>query len=212
MFGCCCFAAGNIMMISVALWSSSIEIMGIGTRDLMHWLSGLIALPCVFIQVSRSFVRLGLCYVLAKLIWMCRFLWVWLVLFWWVCGWVSHHGGDAYFDSAVMLLFLLIGRYLDFRARRKARGQHPIYWRWWQGRRLLYKRMVVKICSYSRFKRGNGSSGSYGGSVFLLIPKWLPVCRILIRHLWRETMPEWSGSGMLFMRERPIFHAPWIWY
>ncbi len=121
--GVAAFAAGNIMMISVALWSSSIEVMGIGTRDLMHWLSGLIALPAVYFAGQPFFrsawsvlkhgktnmdvpISLGVIGAVLVSLWQ-----------------VMHHGEDAYFDSAVMLLFfLLIGRYLDFRARRKARG------------------------------------------------------------------------------------------
>jgi len=121
--GVAAFAAGNIMMISVALWSSTIEVMGIGTRDLMHWLSGLIAMPAVYYAGQPFFrsawsvlkhgktnmdvpISLGVIGAVLVSLWQ-----------------VLHHGEDAYFDSAVMLLFfLLIGRYLDFRARRKARG------------------------------------------------------------------------------------------
>ncbi|HRK98175.1 MAG TPA: heavy metal translocating P-type ATPase [Alphaproteobacteria bacterium] len=121
--GVAAFAAGNIMMISVALWSSSIEIMGIGTRDLMHWLSGLIALPCVFyagqpfFRSAWSVLRFGKTNMDVPI--SLGVIGAVLVSLWQV----SHHGEDAYFDSAVMLLFfLLIGRYLDFRARRKARG------------------------------------------------------------------------------------------
>jgi len=121
--GVAAFAAGNIMMISVALWSSTIEVMGIGTRDLMHWISALIAIPSVYYAGQPFFrsawsvlkqghanmdvpISLGVIGAVLVSLWQ-----------------MATHGEDAYFDSAVMLLFfLLIGRYLDFRARRKARG------------------------------------------------------------------------------------------
>lgn len=121
--GVAAFAAGNIMMVSVALWASSLEIMGVGTRDLMHWISALIALPAVYFSGQPFFrsawsvlksgktnmdvpISLGVLGAVLVSLWQ-----------------TAHHQEDAYFDSAVMLLFfLLIGRYLDFRARRKARG------------------------------------------------------------------------------------------
>ncbi|MCB1558291.1 MAG: cadmium-translocating P-type ATPase [Alphaproteobacteria bacterium] len=121
--GVAAFAMGNIMMISVALWSSSLEVMGIGTRDLMHWISGLIAIPSVyyagqpFFRSAWSVLKQGKANMDVPI--SLGVLGAVLVSIWQV----ATHGEDAYFDSAVMLLFfLLIGRYLDFRARRKARG------------------------------------------------------------------------------------------
>jgi Cu2+-exporting ATPase len=116
------FAMGNIMLISVALWSSEQSIMGIATRDLLHWLSAMIALPTIA-YAGRPFFASALA-VLRKghtnmdvpislaLILACA-----MSLFETI-----NHGEHAYFDSAVMLLFfLLIGRWLDARARGKAR-------------------------------------------------------------------------------------------
>ncbi len=116
------FAMGNIMLISVALWSSDQSIMGIATRDLMHWLSAVIALPTIayagrpFFASAMAVLRKGhtnmdvpisLALVLACAMSLFETL---------------NHGEHAYFDSAVMLLFfLLIGRWLDARARGKAR-------------------------------------------------------------------------------------------
>lgn len=117
------FASGNLMMLSFSLWSTSSEVMGIATRDLLHWVSAAIAIPSVAyagqpyfrsawnvlqkgktnMDVPISLGVLGAC----------------LVSLWQI----FHHGEHAYFDSAVMLLFfLLIGKYLDFQARRKARS------------------------------------------------------------------------------------------
>ncbi len=114
------FAMGNIMLLSVALWSSSQQVMGVATRDLMHWISALIALPTMiyagqpFFQSAWAVLRHGrtnmdvpisLALLLASL----------MSLFETIRG-----GEHAYFDSAVMLLFfLLIGRWLDARARGK---------------------------------------------------------------------------------------------
>jgi Cu2+-exporting ATPase len=117
------FASGNLMMLSFSLWSTTSEVMGVATRDLLHWVSAVIAIPSVAyagqpyfrsawnvlkkgktnMDVPISLGILGACFVS---------LWQ-----------IFHHGEHAYFDSAVMLLFfLLIGKYLDFQARRKARS------------------------------------------------------------------------------------------
>ena len=41
------FAMGNLMLISVGLWSADSEAMGVATRDLFHWISAIIALPTI---------------------------------------------------------------------------------------------------------------------------------------------------------------------
>jgi len=49
--GCCVvspvsgFAAMNVMLLSVSVWSGNITDITPETRDLFHWLSALIALP-----------------------------------------------------------------------------------------------------------------------------------------------------------------------
>lgn len=117
------FAMGNIMLLSVVLWSSNDMVMGMATRELMHWLSAMIALPAVayagrpFFRSAWSVLKHGrtnmdvpisLGLILACLISVFETL---------------HAREHAYFDSAVMLMFfLLIGRWLDMRAREKARA------------------------------------------------------------------------------------------
>src|SRR3954454_20409726 len=41
------FASGNIMLLSVAVWAGNVGEMGSATRDLLHWVSALIALPAI---------------------------------------------------------------------------------------------------------------------------------------------------------------------
>ena len=41
------FALGNIMLLSVGVWSSSGEEMGYATREFFHWISALIAIPTI---------------------------------------------------------------------------------------------------------------------------------------------------------------------
>ncbi|HEU5046455.1 MAG TPA: heavy metal translocating P-type ATPase [Rickettsiales bacterium] len=117
------FAAGNIMLFSFALWSTSRDAMGPATSDLIHWISAMIALPAVAysgrpyfasaLKALRSFhtnmdVPISLAVLLAA----------GMSLFETV-----RRGPYVYFDSSVMLLFLLlVGRYLDKRARGKARA------------------------------------------------------------------------------------------
>ncbi len=117
------FAAMNVMLLSVSVWSGNVTDMTPETRDFFHWLSALIALPaaayagrpfflsaCAAIRARRVNmdvpISLGVCLALGMS----------------VVETIAH-AEHAYFDSAVMLLFfLLCGRYLDHAMRRKTRA------------------------------------------------------------------------------------------
>lgn len=112
------FAAMNIMLLSISVWSGNVTDITDETRDLFHWISALIALPAVanagrpFFRSAFSAVRhgrlnmdvpisIGVCLAVA------------LSLVQTIQS--QHH---AYFESATMLLFfLLVGRYLDHNMR-----------------------------------------------------------------------------------------------
>jgi Cu2+-exporting ATPase len=117
------FGAGNLMLLSVGLWLSDVSQMGFYTRFLFHLFSALIAIP-VAIYSARIFVvsafnaikrgqanmdlPISLAIILACIV---SYLNTWQGL------------NYVYFDSAVMLIFfLLIGRYLDFLAKKKAQN------------------------------------------------------------------------------------------
>lgn len=111
------FAAANVMLLSVSVWSGATG----ATRDLFHWLSALIAMPAVayagqpfFSSAwqalrSRSLnmdVPISLAVILATGISLFE---------------TAHHGEHAFFDAALTLLFfLLIGRTLDRLMRERA--------------------------------------------------------------------------------------------
>jgi Cu2+-exporting ATPase len=113
------FAAGNIMLLSVSVWSGADQ----ATRDIFHWLSALIAIPAVayagrlFFRSAWRALRVGktnmdvpisIGLVLATA----------LSLFETISS-----GPHAYFDAAVTLLFfLLAGRALDHLMRERARS------------------------------------------------------------------------------------------
>lgn len=113
------FSMMNIMLLSVAVWSGATE----ATRDLFHLISALIAIPTVAFSGRPFFVSalgalragrlnmdgpIALALVLTVLISLYETL---------------HSGHHAYFEAVVMLcFFLLIGRYLDYRARALARS------------------------------------------------------------------------------------------
>ncbi len=113
------FAAMNVMLLSVAVWSGATD----ATRDMFHWISAAIALPAIgfagqpfFAGAWRALsagklamdVPIALAIVLA------------LATSLWETALSGHH---AYFDAALTLcFFLLAGRYLEFRTRAAARS------------------------------------------------------------------------------------------
>jgi Cu2+-exporting ATPase len=117
------FAAGNVMLFSISVWAGHSQGMGEFTRSLMHWLSALVALPAIayaarpFFQSALKALKSGrtnmdvpisLAVILASTMSLVETIRM------------SEH---VYFDSAISLVFfLLIGRYLDSRARGRARS------------------------------------------------------------------------------------------
>ena len=112
------FAAGNIMLLSVSVWSGAED----STRDLFHWLSALIALPAlafagrIFFRSAWNVLRHGRMNMDVPIA-------IGVSLAYGMSLYETiNHGAHAYFDAAVMLLFfLLIGRTLDHVMRERAR-------------------------------------------------------------------------------------------
>jgi len=112
------FATGNIMLLSVAVWSGA----DAGARDLFHGLSALIALPAlvysgrIFFRSAAQALRRGRTNMdvpisIGVLLAFAMSLYETL-----------NRGQHAYFEASVMLLFfLLIGRTLEHLIREKAR-------------------------------------------------------------------------------------------
>lgn len=117
------FAAGNVMLLSISIWAGHVEGMGEATRTLFHWFSALIALPAI-VYAGRPFFASALSALRSGTTNMDVPISLALVLASGMSLFETFRGGEhAYFDSAVTLLFfLLIGRYLDHRARGKARS------------------------------------------------------------------------------------------
>ncbi|MEJ2123775.1 MAG: heavy metal translocating P-type ATPase [Alphaproteobacteria bacterium] len=117
------FAAMNIMLFSVSVWSGSGDSMSNETRSLFHWLSAIIAFPAIIYAGQPFFhsawralrvfhlnmdVPISLAILLAT----------GMSLFQTIIG-----TDKVYFDAATMLLFfLLFGRFLDQRMRTRAKG------------------------------------------------------------------------------------------
>jgi Cu2+-exporting ATPase len=97
--------------------------MGEATRGLLHWFSALIALPAV-VYAGRPFFASAWAALRHGRTNMDVPISIGIVLACAMSLFETVRGGEhAYFDSAVMLLFfLLVGRYLDRRARGRARG------------------------------------------------------------------------------------------
>ena len=117
------FAAMNIMLLSVSVWSGNASDIGPETRDLFHWLSALIALPAAA-YAGRPFFKSALAALRRGTLNMDVPISVGVLL---ALGMsiveTMNHQRHAYFDSAIMLLFfLLCGRYLDHRMRQHMRA------------------------------------------------------------------------------------------
>ncbi|MBF0416544.1 MAG: heavy metal translocating P-type ATPase [Magnetococcales bacterium] len=117
------FGAANIMMIAVALYSGTLQGMEESYRIFFHWVSLILATPVVFYSGSSFFqgawqgirtghltmdfsiaVGAGITYAAS----------LWALL---------GGSGKIYFDSVTLFVFaLLLGRYLESAARRKAAG------------------------------------------------------------------------------------------
>lgn len=112
------FAAGNVMMLSIAVWSGADG----AERSIFHWLSASIALPTlayagrIFFASAWDALRhghmnmdvpisIGVLVTAAMSVYD-----------------IVNHGQAIYFDAALMLVFfLLVGRTLDQRVRERAR-------------------------------------------------------------------------------------------
>ena len=121
--GVAAFAAMNVMMLSIPVWSGNVTDMIPEQRDFFHWLSALIALPAAaysgqpfFISAFRALrarrtnmdVPISIGIVLALSMSVVE---------------TFHHAEHAYFDAALMLItFLVAGRYLDQSMRRRTRA------------------------------------------------------------------------------------------
>ena len=117
------FAAANVMLLSVSVWSASSTSMDENTRSLFHWLSALIALPAVA-YAGQPFFRSALQALKGRRLNMDVPISLAILLSAGMSLAQTVRGGEhVYFDACVTLLFfLLIGRYLDQRMRTRARG------------------------------------------------------------------------------------------
>ena len=112
----------NVMLLSVSLWAGADSDPNPTTRDLFHWLSALVALPCAAYAGMPFFESAGRA-LRARSVNMDVPISVAVVLSLGMSLFQTiAHERTAYFESAVMLLtFLLAGRYLDRRMRRRTR-------------------------------------------------------------------------------------------
>ena len=113
------FAAMNIMLLSVSVWSGADG----GTRQMFHWLSALIALPAIA-YAGQTFFRSAWAAARQGRTNMDVPISIGVLLTTGMSLYETATGGaDAWFDGAVMLLFfLLAGRSLDAMMRGRARA------------------------------------------------------------------------------------------
>jgi Cu2+-exporting ATPase len=121
------FAAANVMLLSVSvwagLWGEGGGDMGPATRQLLHWLSAMIAVPAV-LYVGRPFFRSALAALKAARLNMDVPIALAVTLATGLSLLETLRGGRiTYFDAALSLLFfLLLGRLLDHAVRARARS------------------------------------------------------------------------------------------
>jgi Cu2+-exporting ATPase len=118
------FAAMNIMLISVAVWSGTASDMDASLATLFRWVAALIALPTV-VYAGQPFFASALAALKGRRLNMDVPISLAIVLATGMSLYQTMRGSDqVYFDAAVSLLFfLLIGRFLDESLRVRARGE-----------------------------------------------------------------------------------------
>lgn len=117
------FAAANIMLLSVSVWSGHGNDMGAGIQGLFHWISALIALPAI-LYAGQPFFRSAGAALRHGALNMDVPISLGVILATAMSLFQTTRGSEqVYFDAATTLLFfLLIGRYLDQRMRTRAAG------------------------------------------------------------------------------------------
>ncbi len=117
------FAAANIMLLSVSVWSGAAGDMSPAVQSLFHWLSALIALPAVA-YAGQPFFRSAAQALASRRLNMDVPISLGVTLAVAMSLYQTMRGnGQVYFDAAVTLLFfLLVGRFLDQRMRLRAAG------------------------------------------------------------------------------------------
>ncbi len=114
------FGAMNVMLMSVSVWSGNVTDITPETRDFFHFMSALVALPTVA-YAARPFFRSAFAAIRRRSLNMDVpiSLGVSLAMGLSIYNTLTH-ALEAYFDSALMLLFfLLLGRFLDENMRRR---------------------------------------------------------------------------------------------
>lgn len=117
------FAAANIMLLSVSVWSGEASDMDGSVRDLFHWVSALIALPAIAYS-GQPFFRSAFSALRVRRLNMDVPISLGIILATAMSLFQTIRGSEqVYFDAATTLVFfLLIGRTLDESMRVRARG------------------------------------------------------------------------------------------
>lgn len=191
------FASANVMMLAWAVWTGQAQGMAPDTQAFFNWLSALVAVPALAIA-GRPFFRSAFAAlragrtnidvpIVAALLLTAAISMMELI----------RRGVHVYFDSATMLLFvLLIGRYLDFRVRAKSRE--------------AIERLAMMRAEHATILRADGSTSVIAaatvepGMLVIVAPgATLPVDGIVEKGIVSldraavtgETLPEVVGPG-----------------
>jgi len=117
------FAASNIMLLSISVWSGEVSDMDSSVMELFHWISALIALPAIA-YAGQPFFRSAIASLKARRLNMDVPIALGIMLATAMSLYQTMRNSEqVYFDAATTLVFfLLIGRLLDEQMRFKARG------------------------------------------------------------------------------------------
>lgn len=155
------FAAANVMLLSVSVWSAGGGDMTPAMKGLFHWLSALIALPAVA-YAGQPFFRSALQALRGRRLNMDVPISLGVSLAAGMSLFQTIKGSDhVYFDAAITLLFfLLVGRFLDQRMRTRAAGAAA--------------NLIGLQSTTATLLRGDGGSERVSASVLV------PGCRVLV--------------------------------